>query len=264
MMEPLLVPMGATMRLDPVDEPDGRLLGQCFRLHQPTSLEELLSAYDDVPDGHRHLFTLDDLGQALYTAMHASNRHDLDSGDWLQEAGIDASWLEDGYPRDDLSLQQRLHIRRLGVERTLQETSFDDLFAKDLRVDEDSLADLVAANTDLISVLDDECYLLRIPVQRACEAIYGFANGYFSSDLSPQENFRLAEHLENHFGYALFGIGASLIAFRRSRALNQAQAASLLDLLSRLYAREDNGVQVRALFADTIENRELLVLRYTE
>ncbi|OLU24755.1 hypothetical protein BVH03_19420 [Pseudomonas sp. PA15(2017)] len=252
------------MRLDPVPEPDGRLLGQCFQLHQPASLQALLSAYDDVPDGHRHLFTLDDLAQALYTAMHASHCHDLDSGDWLQEAGIAASWLQDGYPRDDLSLQQRLHIRRIGFERALEGVSFDDLFDKDLRLDDDSLADLVAANTDLLSVLDGECYLLRIPVQRACEAIYGFANGYFSSDLSPQENFRLAEHLEHHYGYALFGIGASFVAFRRSRALDEHQTASLLDLLNRLYAREDNGAQVRALFADSIANRELLVLRYTE
>ncbi|MBV7563121.1 hypothetical protein [Pseudomonas sp. sia0905] len=251
------------MRLELDPQADNSLLGQCYRVNGPISQAELLKAYDEAPAGHQHLFTLEDLGQALYTSMHASHYHDLDSGDWLLAAGIDPSWLQDGYPREDLSLEQRLHIRRLGFLRLLPQTSFDSIFDKDLRLNEDSLSELQAANNDLVSQLDSECYLLRIAAQRAYESLYGFANGYFSCDLSPMENFRLAEHLEDNYGYRLFGLGASLIAFRRTRALDAQQASMLLDLLVRLYAGEENISQVRALFRDSLE-RELLVLRYTE
>jgi len=251
------------MRLELDPQADNSLLGQCYRVNGPISQAELLKAYDEAPAGHQHLFTLEDLGQALYTSMHASHYHDLDSGDWLLAAGIDPSWLQDGYPREDLSLEQRLHIRRLGFLRLLPQTSFDSIFDKDLRLNEDSLSELQAGNNDLVSQLDSECYLLRIAAQRAYESLYGFANGYFSCDLSPMENFRLAEHLEDNYGYRLFGLGASLIAFRRTRALDAQQASMLLDLLVRLYAGEENISQVRALFRDSLE-RELLVLRYTE
>ena len=251
------------MRLELNPQSDDRLIAQCYRVHGPFSTADLLKAYDEAPTGHQHLLTLEDLGQALYTSMHASHYHDLDSGDWLLAAGIDPGWLEDGYPREDLSVAQRLHIRRLGFGRLLAQTSLDSIFAKDLRLNEDSLAELTAANADLVSQLDGECYLLRIPVQRPCESLYGFANGYFSCDLSPMENFRLAEHLEDHYGYRLFGLGASLIAFRRTRALDAQQAATLLDLLVRLYGRDGNQSQVRELFNASLE-RELLVLRYTE
>ena len=100
---------------------------QCYRLHGPISQAELLKAYDEAPAGHQHLFTLEDIGQALYTSMHARHYHDLDSGDWLESAGIEPSWLENGYPREDLTVAQRLHIRRLGFGRLLPQTSFDSI-----------------------------------------------------------------------------------------------------------------------------------------
>lgn len=253
------------MRLELDPDADRRLLSPCFRVLEPANTAALIDAYDQAPADHRHLLTLDDLGQALYTSMHASMSHDLDGGPWLLEAGIDPSWLEEGeFLRDDLPLEQHFKVRRLSFERQLHGVDFDVLFEKDLSLNEETRAELEAANTDLLPLLDREVYLLRVPVQRACQALYAFPNGYFRSDLSPLESFRLAEHLEDRYGYALFGLGASLIAFRRTRALDQAETDSLLDLLVRLYAAPGDEASTRALFAGVVGQHPLLILRYTE
>lgn len=253
------------MRLELDPDADRRLLSPCYKVLEPASTEALIDAYDQAPAGHRHLLTLDDLGQALYTSMHASMHHDLDGGPWLLEAGIDPSWLEDDeYLRDDLPIEQHFQVRRLSIERQLAEVGFDDLFDKNLSLNAETRAQLAAANTDLLPLLDREVYLLRVPVQRACQALYAFPNGYFASDLSPLESVRLAEHLEDHYGYALFGLGASLIAFRKTRTLSEPESAGLLDMLVRLYAALGDEAITRTLFARVIEQQPLLVLRYTE
>ena len=111
--------------------------------------------------------------------------------------------------------------------------------------------------------MDKEAYLLKVPVNYSYESIYAFPNGYFSCDLSPFENFHLAKHLEENYGYHLFGIGASHISFIRASKLTDKKNHNLLAFLMKIYSN-DGDVELSDFFKETILNQEVLTLRYSE
>lgn len=93
--------------------------------------------------------------------------------------------------------------------------------------------------------------------------ISALPNGYFNCDLDPFENYALAEHLRLHYGYRLFGMSASCIAFRRERPLDAAKAVQIGDDLARLYHCTEEP-QKAARFAHIAQRYGTLLLKYTE
>ena len=117
-------------------------------------------------------------------------------------------------------------------------------------------------NQDITNILDEEVYLLEVPVKNFYEAIIAFPNGYFEDDFTPFENYFLSQMLEEKFGYTLFGIGASSLAFYREEPLNEALIQKLAKKLSKIY-RADEG-SYYSLFEDILNTRKLLVLKYVD
>ena len=214
--------------------------------------------------GHNFLVTLDDLGQACYTSMHTKLRHDLDSIDEIELEGLPPQCFEDnGEHKGYLSCKEEFNIRRRNIELKLPSVTFEDVCDKSIGLYCDDEGDFKEVNTDPSSLLDRELYILKVPVEHSYETIYAFPNGYFDDDLSPFENIVFARTLYEKFGYKLIGLGASYLAFRKSRALSEEQIQELIDLLDAVY-REEFDSELRGLCTGFISNNDHLILSYTE
>jgi len=143
----------------------------------------------------------------------------------------------------------------------IQSTS--KFFDKKIYLDQETRTEIINANENLLSLMDKEAYLLKVPVEFNYEAIFSFPNGYFSCDLSPFENYHLAKHLEENYDYRLFGIGASYISFIKGSKFTLQKVDGLLELLKKLYIK-DNDNELVEFMKDTIINQEYLTLRYSE
>jgi hypothetical protein len=237
-----------------------------YRVHDLADIRELISEVQALREENpsvQFIMTLDDIGQACYTSMHAIMSYDLDEGSWLSSESIDPSWLDGDYLRDDLTFEQRFFVRKLGFKHGVSDVQFDDIFEKLLYLDASSKQELIEANKEPLSMVDQECYLLKVPVDHSYEAIYSFPNGYFSCDLSPFEIYRLAEHLEKEFGLHLFGIGASYLSFIKGPDFKAQKVDSILALLAKIYIKEEDSEFLYEM-RDSLMERDLLVLRYTE
>jgi hypothetical protein len=134
------------------------------------------------------------------------------------------------------------------------EVSMDDIIKKNIILNID---DFMIGNKDIIKILDKEVYLMEVPVTKSYEAIMAFPNGYFNGDLNPFENYFLCKVLEEEFSYALFGIGASTLAFYREKTLDKVLSERLLKMLTDMY-----GTSHRSVFEKVLNSRKLLVLKY--
>lgn len=233
-----------------------------YRVHDLADIRELINevqALREEDSGFQFIMTLDDIGQACYTSMHATMSYDLDEGPWLSNQSVDPSWMDGEY----LTFEQRFFVRKLGFKYGVSNVQFDDIFEKLLYLDASSKQAFIEANKEPLSVIDQECYLLKVPVDHSYEAIYSFPNGYFSCDLSPFEIYRLAEHLEKEFGLCLFGIGASYISFIKKSDFRVQKVDSILVLLAKIYLKEEDSEFIENM-RNSLMERDLLVLRYTE
>ena len=241
-------------------------LCEYFRIHELVNIQDLIDEVKKLEiesNKFKYIITLDDIGQASYTSMHSKMSNELDGGDWFSTENIDSSWLDEGYPREDLNFDQRFTIRQMGFKHGLSNTKYEDIFNKNIYLDQESRTEIIDANQNLLSLMDKEAYLLKIPVEFNYEAIFSFPNGYFSCDLSPFENYHLAKHLEENYDYRLFGIGASYISFIKGSRFTLQTVDSLLELLKKLYIKDNDNKLVEFL-KDTIINQEYLTLRYSE
>lgn len=237
-----------------------------YRIHDLSDINELLEqvkVLSQENQGYKFIITLDDIGQASYTSMHSKMSNELDGGEWLETENIDPSWMDEGFLRDDLNFDQQFFIRKLGFKHGLSTVQFDDIFEKVLFLDQESKEEVIESNKNLLALVDQEVYLLKVPVEYSYEAIYSFPNGYFSCDLSPFENFRLAEHLEKEYGFHLFGIGASYISFIKGPDFDAQKIEMILDLLAKIYLDNEDQEFINFMRL-SILNRDVLTLRYSE
>jgi len=100
-------------------------------------------------------------------------------------------------------------------------------------------------------------------VAQAWETVAAFPNGYFNGDFSPMENLFLAKHLEEEFGYALFGIGASYLGFRRTLPLSADRLRELAAFVVSLHADSNDPDQMLKVRM-TLEASDLLLLAYVD
>jgi len=254
------------MDFEPGKKYSAGFLCEYLRIHDLSDINELLASVKKLTVEHKQskfIITLDNIAQATYTSMHSIARNSLDEGDWIAKENIDDSLMDGDYFRDDLNFEQNFAIRRMGFKHGLLDIKFEDIFDKNLSLNHDSKIEMVEANKNLLSLMDKEVYLLKVPVTNSYEAILAFPNGYFSSDLSPFENYLFAKKLEEHYGFYLFGIGASYLSFNKGIDFCESKIPSLVDLLIKIYSDKDDELFAEFL-RESILKQDILTLRYSE
>lgn len=243
------------MQIKTLDVGDGRYDVTCPSLlvEQVESFDQLLALVDELGAKHpdeRVLMSLDDLHQAGYTSMHATMTHGLDRDEGHDLSGVDPA-------------ASKFFVLEANFRKRCGAASFDDACARGLVLDDEQMSTLERINEDPALILDDEVVVRRVPVRESSMVISALPNGYFVDDLDPFENYALAEHLRLHYGYRLFGMGASCIAFRREQPLDAAMAARLGDDLARLYHCTEEPERA-ARFARIAQRHGTLLLKYAE
>jgi hypothetical protein len=239
-----------------------------FALTGVASFEQLMQAVDEYATkfpGHHMLVSLDDLGQAQYTSGHACHTHDLDDTQGHDLSALDPAAFENGEHRGYLSTPSEFFIRAANFEAKARGVDFAKACARGLTIDDDELAELVRIHEDPSEVLEQEAILWAVPLQDPALALCAFPNGYFTCDLDPFENHALARHLQTHYGYQLFGIGACCIGFRRAAPLDAQAAQALGQDIARLYnCSGDRAVSCSRQLAAIVQSRPYLFLKYSE
>ncbi|MEP3346406.1 MAG: hypothetical protein ABJN34_15245 [Litoreibacter sp.] len=204
---------------------------------------------------HRALATLDDLGQALYTSGHAIVSHDLDRVEGHDLSNLPSDVFEDGDHVGYFSTPEEFALR---AENFRSERQTQPVSGKTLDwVDANTGASLDQVNASPETLLDQVSVIMAVPVERACDAIAAFPNGYFSCDLSPFEMYALCEKMEE-VGYDLFAIGASYLAFEARDGAGSG-AGGMSEILTSLYVGPDLDALISSL-----EMQSYVILRYTE
>ena len=225
-------------------------------------VEFIRSKSDEWPDCTL-LATLDWFGQAAYTSGHAVNSHDLDSTDGHDLAGLDSVAFEDGEHLGYFTTKSEFPIRRSNFLKKATTTEFGDVCGRLAWNAESTESDFFEINSNHDVELDEDAYVQIVPVDHSFEAIAAFPNGYFTSDLSPFENYAVAKLMCEKHGYALFGIGASYLGFMRDEKLAGDAAMSLAEDIASLYGEAGNQDLTRDI-RDCMFGQNILVLRYTE
>lgn len=216
------------------------------------SVRQLLDIMEDKSAGHTGalmLATLDDTGQAFYTSGHTIDANELDP--------IPDDEDIDEFPLPDLA------TRRDRLLQAARAVTLDQLHNR-LWWGGEARPSFLALQDNPDSILDrKETYIQAVPVARAWEMLAAFPNGYFHGDFSPMENLVLARHLEETFGYALFGIGASYLGFRRLSPLSAERLEALVSFIIGLHA-VSNDPDLPAKIRLTLEASDLLFIAYID
>jgi len=255
------------MEFTPLISKDFEYLCDVYEAEKYDSQTELLDDWRALgnmfPDS-RILLTLDDLGQAQYTSMHSKGSHDLDETEGYDLSSLDAICFENGEHVGYLSSKSEFFIRLGNFEKLCKESSLEQIVQeKNLLLNDESLSELISAQENWVSILDDSIYAFIAIVNTAEDSLAAFPNGYFSSDLSPFENHALCRHLRENYDYSLMGIGASYLALIRETKLDTSRASDLTDLLLKLYGEKAMN-WIELVMSKKDESQHVLVLRYTE
>lgn len=230
------------------------------------SFERLMQVYDEQAAEHPAelmLISLDDLQQAKYTSMHATSTHELDDVAGYDLTNVHPNAFEDGEHLGYPSTVSEFFILEENFRKKCGAADFAEACAKGLTLDDDELDTLEQINANPALMLDSKVILRRVPVRESSMLLSAFPNGYFTCDLDPFENYALAEHLRQHYGYDLFGLGASCIGFRRAEPLDAAPANALGRDIARLYNCDDDPDKV-ARIAQIARNGRYLLLKYVD
>lgn len=184
-----------------------------FVLSGWSDIEELFAfreAFLRENPGQQMLFILDNADQAGYTSGHAGDLHGLTPyGDVLDlTAEQMAVWEQDYVAPPEV-------FSRYVVNQILAKL--------DERLEIANPIHLESSDRDFFDCLKDENQIFASPIFAATvfadETSMGIAahpNVYFSDDLSPMQNYLLAELLRVEFGLELFGLGSFLAGYLRS------------------------------------------------
>ncbi len=209
------------------------------------------------------LATLDWLDQAAYTSGHATNAGDLDSIEAHDLSNIDADAFEYGEHIGYLSTKSEFPIRLSNLNSRAGSTTFDEACGKIPWQSENDRHDFFQMNTNFGIQLEEKSFVQIVPTSQPHEAIAAFPNGYFTSDLSPCQNYAISERFHRRYGYSLFGIGASYISFMRDALLPENLSTELARDISRIYG-EDTNLKLIDQIRNCIADNRILVLRYSE
>lgn len=243
------IPLDEAVSDGPIDAFSHALLGDSPTLDEV--LEYLASRHAADPR-YRYLCTLDDAGQCRYTSMHASD----DARIALYEDEDPAT------PDDALAARGRLLAHVVAqLEHSSHRLDWSAL-AGTLMCNDADIEALVAANAAPDLIVDEVVCVQQVPVDRDDLLIAALPNGYFSADWNIFQNHALIRHLQKHYDYRLFGLGASWLGFQHDSAPSPAEADALVADLQRVYAAGTHDAWSQ--LAATLTSRTTLLLGYTE
>jgi hypothetical protein len=240
------------------------LLCDGYAVEGARSMADFIAAYREKCAAHpdaKLIATLDDLDQAFYTSGHAIDAHHIDDTEGHDLGGLDPAAYENGAHLGYLTTTSEFPIRRANFLKKAAGVSFAGLAGKLMWDLDPNKPDVFALNAAPDDALAPVMLVQIVPVAMAADALCAFPNGYFTCDLSPFENHALARHLEERYGYALFGIGASYIGFLKTRALTGEEGAALAADLCSLFSDASGGAFASRV-ADTLERSPWLFLNY--
>jgi hypothetical protein len=223
-----------------------RLLCDGYLVEGATSLRELVDIVGEKSvehPGRQLIATLDDFDQACDASAHTIETCDLDRTDGHDLSSVDSTAFKNGEHLGYLSTKSEFFIRRQNVMRHVADMTFVDACGKLSWGPDRRGRDFFSLNANPGAMLDSTICIQIVPVAHACEAVCAFPNGYFSDDLNPFEMYEVAKHLEEHYDYRLFGIGASYLGFlkgagRSDAAVDKALATDLLTLFGEARNKE--------------------------
>ncbi|MEQ8460632.1 MAG: hypothetical protein RLO52_33845 [Sandaracinaceae bacterium] len=228
-----------------------------FRLTAWDDVNELLAFRDArraAEPGTQLLFILDDAGQAAYTSGHARDTHGLSDLDPAQLPAEEQAlyekrgrltperWAAEGIPR----------LRAKARETTLT-------FTQQLIPIDDPDVELLSLYRDVSLAFGTPLDCLTIATTDPSMAIAALPNGYFVGDLTPMENYHLAEHLRTAFGYEVLGLGSYLAAYVRDEPVTAEEARAVIESVRGLYEMTDDVV---AEWASAVTGLRWLLLSY--
>lgn len=239
-------------------------LVETYIIEDCTTFNELLKVYQLFKMEHQDktvLVSLDDTNQAEYTSTHAIQMNNLDETEGYDLSKLDPSAFENGEHIGYLSTASEFFIRKVNFLKQIEDVDFSSACDRGLSIEETELLLLQKINNNPIAYIDQQIVLKIVPVNKSYEALCASPNGYFASDLNPFENYAIAKHLHDKYGYELFGIGASLLGFIRASYLDDQQAKELKDDLIKLY-QADAGMSHKLL--ELVKSHHHLFIKYTE
>lgn len=222
-----------------------------------------IEEFDTKHPNHLGLATLDDLGQAQYTSMHATMSNNLDDTENHDLSSVDSSAFEGEEHIGYLSTKSEFFIREKNFLVKADPITFSDVCQEGLTIDDDEISTLEKIHTVPLDYIDSEILIKIVPVKSSALTLSAFPNGYFSCDLGPFDNYALAKHLDEKFGYKLFGIGASLIGFKRANNLDGGSSYELGIDIAALYNRNSEKLVVER-FSNIAQKYNFLFLKYVE
>ncbi|MGV3697976.1 hypothetical protein [Flavobacterium sp.] len=228
------------------------------------SFDKLLEVYQEYKKNNPDksvIITLDNLDQAEYTSTHAILFNDLDNIEGHDLSNVDSAAFENGEHIGYLSTPSEFFILKENFFKQTKEMDFSGACDRGLSIESEELSMLEKVNTSPLDYIDKQIILKVVPVKNSYDAIAGFPNGYFSSDLNPFENYAVAKRLYEKYGYELFGIGASLMGFINNNFLNDDQATELITDLAELY---DADVELFHRLLGIVKSNKHLFIKYTE
>lgn len=247
--------------------PSGGLCDE-YQLNNIKSIEALLLFLRDkkqqYPD-KKLLLSLDDFSQACYTSGHARNTYNLDEVGSLDLSTVSPEAFEDGEHQGYLSTPSEFFICQHNFNQLVKDATFADACHKGLTLEDEYLDEWQDYQKNPLSMFDLPVSALLVPVDYAYQAISAFPNGYFSSDLSPAENFAVAKRFQEHYGLELIGIGASYLGFICHQPMSHQQIYAMSEDLLCLYNIEDRDKQTYLdVFSRWLAEDRFFWLRYIE
>lgn len=225
----------------------------CKGVATMSALLQIMDEKSAAHPGARMLATLDHVGQAFYTSGHTIDANELDPA--LDDDVVIGE--DDTLPLPDFSTR----LDRL--VKAAEAVTLDQISNRLWWTGEDRLS-FFALQDMPDAILDPkDIYIQAVPVSRAWEMMAALPNGYFHGDFSPMENLILARHLEETFGYALFGIGASYIGFRRTSSFSPDRLGDLAAYVISLHAAS-NEPDLLWKVRMALEASDLLFLAYID
>jgi hypothetical protein len=204
----------------------------------------------------RLLASLDNLGQAGYTAFHAIDTHGLDDTEGHDLSALPPACFEKGAHLGYLSTPEEFPIRLANMRAGLADAA--------QRVERLSWTDpnqnvtIDQVNFDPDAVVHGPGIVQAVPVHSSADLIAAFPNGYFTDDLTPYDIHALAASLDA-IGYELIALGASYLAFWGPAERDPATMAQRSAIVAGLY----EGADIDAL-NESLAGARHLILRYTQ